>query len=307
MDKTTRSQRDNESYLSYLEPRIQSILEQATKSRDNLTEVRLRIDQPLTVHTTDGVYFVSPKGHLLTGREEAYKISKTQIDSTFRNFMGHSLYAKKDEIKEGFITVEGGHRVGFVGRGVYRNGVDASLTDISSMNIRIARQQVGVAESYFKKIGGLHRFDNTLIISPPGLGKTTFLRDMIRILSSNHYTVGLIDERNEIAGTSGGSSSLDVGPLTDVLTAIQKREGVSILLRTMAPKIIAMDEVFSMDDYLAIEEIIGAGVKIIATAHGPSLSEIMKREAIQKMIKNHGFSYLVTMRGFDKEPQVEVL
>lgn len=198
----------------------------------------------------------------------------------------YSLYAFAEEIRQGFLTIEGGHRIGFCGKAVMEDGKIKTLHPISSLNIRIAREVKGCADHIFPYLFDNGRFCHTLILSPPGCGKTTLLRELIRNLSraEGGYAVGVVDERGEIAGMCGGMAQMDLGECTDVISGCPKAEGMLLLLRSMSPQIIAVDELGRESDFLAASDLIHAGVKLLCTVHGSSLEELEKRAFLGRLL-----------------------
>ena len=192
----------------------------------------------------------------------------------------YSLYAYEDDIKRGFITVKGGNRVGICGKAVIENGHVTTLKNISSLNIRVANEIKGCGEQYIKYITDNNSICNTIIVSPPGCGKTTLLRDIIRLLSDGYcnrgFNISVIDERNEISATDLGIPENDVGMRTDVMIN-NKTEGIIMALRSMAPEIIAVDEIGSDKDINVLNKAITCGCKILASIHADNLEEYMQK------------------------------
>lgn len=180
-----------------------------------------------------------------------------------------SMYAMQTSLVQGFITLPGGHRVGVCGRCVSENGKVTHLTDISAICIRVAKEVKGAADTIMEYLECNGRLYNTLIISPPGCGKTTLLRDIARQLGEKHK-VCIADERSEIASIKGGTALYDVGKYTCVMDSVPKAEGILMMLRTMAPEVIMTDETGSVEEEEAIRSLINCGAKIITTAHGYS-------------------------------------
>lgn len=220
-----------------------------------LTEIRLRNSQPIALH-------IGRRVQLLP-----HKATPQHIHQTMEKISQHSIYAFQQELTQGYITLPGGHRVGVVGQAVIEAGRIKSWRYISSINIRIAREIVGCAAPYLPSIMG-ESLRHSLIISPPGAGKTTVLRDIVRSLSHQSYTVGLVDERGEIAACHQGIPQHDVGPHTDIIEGAPKHIAMEILLRTMSPKVIAVDELGTKEDMAMLEKISTAGITLICTAHG---------------------------------------
>ena len=213
-----------------------------------------------------------------------------------------SIYAIQTDLNNGFVVIRGGHRIGVCGEVVYENGRIKNIKNICSLNIRVARQIFGCADSVMPQIIVNGVFQNTLIVSPPGCGKTTLLRDIIRQISNGIKTLGingknvsLIDERGEIASCYEGAPTLDIGIRTDVMSNIDKSTGMSMVIRSMAPDIIATDEIGSAKDILAIKAAILSGVKVIFTMHGDSLKSVLENENVKELIDMNVFSKIILL------------
>lgn len=248
---------------------------------DYTREIRLRAGKPLMFYTDRGDVFFDERGKA-SAENMAFIPSGRDISLTAEILGGYSVYAFDEEIKNGFITIEGGHRAGICGRAVVENGNIKTIRNISSINIRIARQVKGCADEILKYIIDSKNIYSTLVISPPGGGKTTVLRDIIRSLSSGFsgfrgVTVGVCDERNELAATYMGMAQNDLGIRTDVMDSCPKDKGIYMLLRSMSPAVIAADEIGSQGDIDAINEAMVSGVKLICTAHGGGIEDIKKK------------------------------
>ncbi len=213
-----------------------------------------------------------------------------------------SIYAIQTDLNNGFVVIRGGHRIGVCGEVVYENGRIKNIKNICSLNIRVARQIFGCADRVMPQIIINGIFQNTLIVSPPGCGKTTLLRDIIRQISNGIKTLGingknvsLIDERGEIASCYEGAPTLDIGIRTDVMSNIDKSTGMSMVIRSMAPDIIATDEIGSAKDILAIKAAILSGVKVIFTMHGDSLKSVLENENVKELIDMNVFSKIILL------------
>ena len=215
----------------------------------------------------------------------------------------------------GYITVKGGHRVGITGNCVLENGKVINISYISSINFRIARQILGCSNSllpYILKIKE-NTIYNTLIISPPGCGKTTLLRDLVRNLSTGMdeinfrgMNIGLVDERGEIAALYKGVPQNDIGIRTDVLDNIPKAIGIKMLIRSMAPKVVAADEIGTYDDVIAIKEAVCLGVKGIFTAHGDNKSDLIKNVGIRGIIDEGLIERIIFLKTSDEGRTIKV-
>lgn len=225
--------------------------------QNTIEEIRIQIHQPVRVRGGLKEFVLEPV------------ISHDTFDTILSTLLDYSIYAYEEEIAKGYITIEGGHRVGLCGRAVMENNKIRLLKDISSLNIRCSKEILGVSDKIISEIrteiGSIH---NTVIVSPPKCGKTTLLRDLVRSLSSSGYRIGVCDERSEIAGMYQGTPSYDLGPRTDVLDGCPKAEGMLMLIRSMSPDILVTDEIGNPEDIKALEAAIYAGVTIITTIHG---------------------------------------
>lgn len=262
--------------------------------KENIREIRIRINRDSYISTSLRDYLVSYRG-----REE-------DIRNIIEYITEHSLYAYEDNVKNGFITMKGGNRVGLVGHAVLEGGKIKLIRNISSVNIRFAREIAGCGTYIFNKTQNENN-NSILIISPPGFGKTTVLRDIIRQASGRRIgrhivNIGLVDERGEIAAMYKGCPQLDVGQCTDIIEGCSKEEGMMILLRTMSPDIIAVDEIGDQKDIGAIRYILKGGCKLMATVHGGDLEEVARRPYIGELIRDKLFEYYVVLleRGKDK-------
>jgi len=208
--------------------------------------------------------------------------------------LNYSYYAYEDELSKGYITIEGGHRVGICGRVTLKEGRVHLIKNVSSLNIRRSRQIIGSSSKIISSVynEAQSTINNTLIISPPKCGKTTILRDLARNISNRGYRVGICDERSEIAGCCNGKSTYDLGHRTDILDGCPKAEGILMLIRAMSPDVVMTDEIGKKEDVKAIEEALCAGVKIITTIHGNSYEDV-ENSSIGELIRNHTFETLV--------------
>lgn len=269
-----------------------------------LEEIRLRKGKPLYLRFCDSESMINAKGATVCDIAQAYHVTEDDIARTLQLISQSSLYALEEEMRNGYITISGGHRVGFVGQTVLDKGRIKTIKNISSLNIRLAKQVFGCATKLMPFLYNHTQSKpyNTLIVSPPRCGKTTLLRDIIRQFSSGFRSslgelvklnVGVVDERSEIAGCYLGIPQNDVGPQTDVLDACPKAEGMIMLVRSMSPQIIATDEIGRQEDVRAIEEMLNCGVSVLTTAHGASLKELEQRPILKQLINSNIFDRYV--------------
>lgn len=264
-----------------------------------IEEVRIRENRPLEIVYENKHAFVSKNGELTFNIEQAYHPTNEDTTKILNLISNHSIYRLEEELRRGYITVKGGHRVGIVGKVILEKGEVKTISDISSFNIRIARQIIGAADSVIPYLFNPNNnsIHNTLIISPPQCGKTTLLRDIARQISIGTsdngklgLKVGIVDERSEIAGCVHGVPQNIVGNRTDVLDGCPKAVGMMMMIRSMSPDVIIVDEIGRQEDTFAILEARNAGVKVIATAHGSSIAEIIKRPTISTLIQQEIFT-----------------
>ncbi|MEW6447039.1 MAG: stage III sporulation protein AA [Bacillota bacterium] len=253
---------------------------------EEVEEVRLKAQRPLLLRLTREDFFVSPSGSLVKHPGEAYQVTLEEINNILNVASGASLYAFEEEVRSGYITLQGGHRLGLTGRAVLERGRIHTLKYISGLNLRVAREVRGAADGVLPYVitGSPPRVCHTLILSPPRAGKTTFLRDLVRQLSDGvpaldfpGVTVGLVDERSELAACFQGVPQLGIGARTDVLDACPKAEGIRLMVRAFGPDVVATDEIGRAEDARAVEDALNAGVKVVATAHATSLEELKNR------------------------------
>lgn len=253
----------------------------------DILEVRLRVGVALSFVTKDGVLYVTQKGEFTKNYSEGIKVTAEDVKRGMELVTRSSVYAYENEIKNGYITLTGGHRVGITGEAVTDKGKLLHLKSVQSMNYRFAREVIGAADGVFDEIVKDGKIKNTIIISPPMCGKTTMLRDIARRLSIIGKKVSIVDERGEIAAISMGSSPFELGANCDVLSGVNKAEGMLLMLRAMSPDVIITDEIGDADDFLAISEIKKRGVAVITTLHA-------KEKALE------GFDLVIRLGGIGK-------
>lgn len=295
---------------------MKKILEKLPNTmKQHLEEIRIRENRPLEITLQGTFHYVSELGELVQDSGQAFKPHAELCRKLLEKITNYSLYTMEEELRRGYITVAGGHRIGLAGRTILDGGMVRGIRDIGGFNIRIAREVVGAAKQLLPKLflPSQRGLQSTLIISPPQQGKTTLIRDIARSLSYGElsaqnkmkYTrmpmkIGIVDERSEIAACVKGIPSFDVGPRTDVMDACPKAEGMMMLLRSMSPEVIIADEIGRPEDAEAIREAAHSGVKVIATAHAYDVDEVRRRPEIMGLIEERAFEMIVELQRKEK-------
>ncbi|MEQ6376477.1 stage III sporulation protein AA [Bacillaceae bacterium S4-13-56] len=278
--------------LRLLPPELKRKVTQALDKRwEHLQEIRIRINRPLEfVFDHDNEI----RSNLIASESDG-KFLLNQLSE-------FSLYRLEEELKQGYITIEGGHRVGLAGKVNVEAGKVKAIRNVSGFNIRIAKEKIGCADSLFTSLFP-EKIKSTLLIGEPKSGKTTLLRDLSRIIGSGtkhlpSYRVGIVDERSEIAGSVNGVPQHQVGVRTDVMDACPKAEGMMMMIRSMSPEVLIVDEIGSHQDVEAIEEAMHAGITLICSIHGSSIEQIQHRPSIRRLIERKAFQRYVMLPGF---------
>lgn len=263
-------------------------------------EIRLRANQPTLLVLMQRESMLSATGGLTDIKEKAYICRLDDIQKIVQMISKNSIYALEEELKLGFITIDGGHRVGLAGKAIMENGHLKALKNIGSLNFRIAKDVVSCSNQIIPYLVENEHILNTLLIAPPRAGKTTLLRDMIRSFSNGcNYIkgvqVGVVDERSELAAVKDGVPLFNVGMRTDVLDGCPKAEGILMLIRTMAPVVIVTDELGRKQDVFALCEALHAGVSVISSVHGRSVEDVAQRPYVEDLIKQRFFDRYVVL------------
>lgn len=287
--------------------------EVAAQRIDELQEIRFRAGREIIVVMNGQEGYLSEEGELTADSRQACRMTVQEIEAVLNHICGYSLYAFSDEIKQGFMTIPGGHRVGMAGQVILEeDGRVRNMKYIRSMNIRISHEIKGVADPILSYLYENRRLLNTLLISPPGCGKTTLLRDMVRqVADGNRYAKGMnvavVDERSEIAGCYMGCPQNDVGMRTDVLDACPKVTGMMMLLRSMAPQVVAVDELGSEADIRAMCQVMQCGSRMIATIHGDSLQEIRGKDFLKDVMNRQLFGRYILLEKVSGKCRVKTI
>lgn len=245
----------------------------------NIQEIRIKIGKPIIL--------------ILSNEEKVldYIATNEEMRGILVKISNYSLYAYEEEIKQGYITIKGGHRVGIAGECVISNGEIRTIKNISSLNIRISKAVVGSSNKIMPIITGCDRIYNTIIISPPKCGKTTILRDIAKNISNGMYTLGLkgkkvviIDERSEVAACYNGVPQMNVGIRTDVLDNCLKNTGMIMAIRSLSPDVLICDEIGTLGEVEALNMAFNSGVNIVVTVHGFDIEDIYSRKVFKELI-----------------------
>ena len=267
-----------------------NLFQENSKIAEELQEIRMRAERPIILKLRERDLILQ------------YNITQAEILQIVERLCENSIYAYKNQICEGFITVKGGHRIGLTGSCVIENGKIINVKHISSLNFRIAREVLNCSTRVLREVIDIENKSiyNTILVAPPGRGKTTMLRDIIRRLSNGideinfkGKTCGVVDERGEIAAMYKGIPQNDVGIRTDIIENVEKNQGIHMLIRTMAPEIIACDEIGSKEDVEAIHYALYSGVKGIFTMHGKNIEDIKNNKQIYELIENREIQKVV--------------
>ena len=287
-------------------------------NENTLEEIRIRVDRPVILKYPEG------KEDILD-----HIVTQNEILNILQSLCNNSIYSYQSQICDGYITLQGGHRVGITGNVAMKDGKITNVNYVSSLNFRIAREIIGASDEILKEVitrksnsssQNNYRYtnidnndisnleiNNTLIVSRPGCGKTTVLRDLVRNISNMGFTVSLIDERGEIASMYKGIPQNDIGLRTDVMDNVTKSLGMKIAVRTMAPQVIVADEIGTDGDLEAINYGICSGVKGIFTAHGSDISELRQNETLNKLYEEKLFKRIIFLENRGKMGKVYYL
>ena len=268
---------------------------------DNIKEITqeicIKVNSSIIIFTSQNSFFLGIDGSLSSEDHKSMLVSQNDLIETLKILCNFSIYSFQNQIKEGFITLKGGHRAGLCGTAIINNNEIINVADVSSINFRISREITGCSNEIFNKFG--KNLGGTLIVGPPSSGKTTLLRDIARRISTTYdngklIKTSIIDERREIAAVYQGIPQRDIG-LADVLNGFPKSEGIIRAVRTLSPKIIICDEIGSKNDAEAISKSLNCGVEIISSVHAKSEDEILRSPRIKQLISSGSIKRIILL------------
>ncbi|RGY99102.1 stage III sporulation protein AA [Clostridium sp. AM58-1XD] len=296
---------NRDGFLQIFSKGIREMLAGLAVDFGQVQEIRLRISAPLFMVYQNREVFISKTGRMSAGKEGAYIVTRKDLKETVECMSNYSMYAFEEELRQGFITIQGGHRIGIAGRAVADGRNIRTMKFISFINVRLSHEVKGCADRIMpflmrRTASGNEEFCHTLIVSPPRCGKTTLLRDIIRQVSNGTgirkgMTAGVVDERSEIAACWQGEPQNDVGIRTDVLDCCPKAAGMMMMIRSMSPEVIAVDEIGSREELEAVRYAVNCGCRLVATVHGESIEDIKKKPVLNEMFAEGIFQRYVLL------------
>lgn len=259
-------------------------------NKEQVYEIRVKIGKPILIYSKCGENIID------------YIPTKEDMKIIMQKISSYSLYAYEEDIKQGFITIKGGHRIGIAGECVMDKGEVKTIRNISSVNIRICTEVIGCSNKAMKYVSSNNKIYNTIIISPPKCGKTTLLRDFARNISNGVNSLGLsgkkvtvIDERSEIGACYFGIPQMNLGIRTDILDNCLKREGLIMSVRSLSPEVLICDEIGTKGDIEALVMAFNSGVNIITTIHGFTIEDLYKRKVFHDLLDNGIIERVITL------------
>lgn len=292
---------DTKEILNILPENIKAFITEDLLNKE-LQEIRIRADKPLVLEN---------------GKEEMifkYIPKKEDLKIIVQRISNYSIYAFEEEIKRGYITIRGGHRIGICGRCVIEKDEVKTIKSIASLNIRICREVIGCSDSLMDFIIKNNNVINTIVISPPKCGKTTLIRDIVRNISDGMkqkaFTgkkVCVIDERSEIGACYNGVPQLKLGLRTDILDSCPKSQGIMMAIRSMSPDVVVCDEIGTYKDMDSILFALNSGVNLITTIHGYGIEDLYKRPVFKEIVENQVFKRAIVLSSNNGAGTVEYI
>ena len=274
-----------ESTVDRMAALLPDAAEALLERRDSIREVRLRAGRPAALQA--GLEAVAAGGPLTPER----------ISRILAALLDYSVHAREEELRRGFFSLPDGCRVGLCGQAVGERGEVRAIRSVSSLCVRVARPVAGCADGLMPHLLGNDGPRSALLVSPPGMGKTTMLRDAVRQLSEAGFPVCVADERHELAACSHGMPTVDLGPNADVMDGGEKARVIPMLIRSMAPRVIAADEIGGPGDAEALAEARRCGVAVVATAHGEDVDSLRRRKGMRKILDGGVFDRIALLGG----------
>lgn len=267
-----------------------------------INEIRIRREMPVIIVFGKKSLFISRSGKLVNHyTDNAYSVDCDEFDLIFKKLCNYSVHCEIENLKNGFITAEGGNRIGVCSTAVLKDGRINSIKDISSLNIRISNEIKNSAKQILSLIYS-ENLPSIIVASPPSGGKTTFLRDYARLLSggynNSYHKVAIIDERNEIAYKSASKINADIGFNTDVITGFSKEKGINIAVRTLAPEVIICDEITKSSEIEQIRDGFLSGISFAVSVHAADKKDLLNKEILKELVKTGEFKYIVLLKDY---------
>ncbi|MBQ3077298.1 MAG: stage III sporulation protein AA [Clostridia bacterium] len=275
------------------EPVRRAVLSLPLQVQAGITEIRLRRDRPTTLTLGRETFYLTRQGGVTAVPDRPLLLSGEQLGEIFLSLCRRSVYARTEELRQGFVTYAG-CRVGVAGEAVWEGGEVIGIRGITALCVRIAREHKGAAKPLLPVVWDGEQLHATLLAAPPACGKTTMLRDLCRLLSLSGIRVAVIDERGELAGE--GTHRFDLGGTAEVLTGLPKAKGMEQALRTLSPQVIVVDELGSEQEAEAVSALFQAGVAVVASCHAANLAQLLRRPQIKALCDSGALQRLALLK-----------